>query len=200
MSLVIRDAQPSDAPDVSRLILLSGPSFLTALLGPQAVDIVETLVPRKHNLFSHEFTRVALVGEKTAGMLVGCTGRQRNKVALHTGRLLLQRSRSRLLTTLRNLVRAEMLLTPPGKADFYITSVAVYPQVRGRGVGTMLLLDAQSRARAAKCRRLVLDVEAENRPALSLYRKLGFVESRHASARIGGTEFTFVSMMRQIGC
>lgn len=156
MSTAIRDAQPGDAPDFSRLVPLSGPSFLPALFGPETEDILAALFLDKRNLFSYEFTRVAVAGGRRAGMLLGCTGRQRNRVALHTGRLLLQRSGNRWPSTLWNLIRAEMLLTSPRETDFYITSIAVYPEFRGRGIATALLLDAEKRALDAECRRLVL--------------------------------------------
>lgn len=199
MSAAIRDAQPSDASDFSRLVLLSGPSFLPALFGPETEDLLAALFLDKRNLFSYEFTRVAVAEGKTAGMLLGCTGHQKNKVALHTGRLLLQRSGNRWLSTLWNLIRAEMLLTSPRETDFYVTSIAVYPEFRGRGIATALLLDAEKRALGVECRRLVLDVETENLPALNLYRKLGFTEAGQSSARIRGTEFSFLSMTKALG-
>ncbi|HHY34705.1 MAG TPA: GNAT family N-acetyltransferase [Firmicutes bacterium] len=199
MSTAIRDAQPGDAPDFSRLVPLSGPSFLPALFGPETEDILAALFLDKRNLFSYEFTRVAVAGGRSAGMLLGCTGRQRNRVALHTGRLVLQRSGKRWPSTLWNLIRAEMLLTSPRETDFYITSIAVYPEFRGRGIATALLLDAEKRALDAECRRLVLDVETENLPALNLYKKLGFRETRRSSARIRGTEFSFFSMIKTLG-
>lgn len=198
MSPVIRDAQPGDAPDFSHLVLLSGPLLLPALFGPETEDILAALFLDKRNLFSYEFTRVAVVGGKSAGILLGCTGRQKNRVALHTGRLLLQHSGNRWPSTLWNLIKAEMLLTSPRETDFYVTSIAVYPEFRGRGIATALLLDAEKRALDSDCRRLVLDVETENLPALNLYRKRGFREARRSSAKIRGTEFIFLSMVKAV--
>lgn len=132
-------------------------------------------------------------------MLLGYTGRQKSRVALHTGRLLIEYFRTRFFSVLPNLLKAEKVLTSPEKGDFYVSSIAVYPEFRSRGVATALLLDAEKRAIDAKASRLVLDVEAENSPALNLYRKLGFQEEGHTrSVRIGGTEFRFLKMARPV--
>ncbi len=199
MSVVIRNAQRTDASDFSNLVLLSGPSFLPAVFGPKTADVLATLFRQNRNVFSYEFTRFAVVNGKNAGMLLGYAGHQKNRVTLHTGRLLVEYFRTRFFSALPHLLKAEKVLTSPRKGDFYVSNVAVYPEFRSRGVATALLLDAEKRAIDAKANRLVLDVEAENSPALNLYRKLGFQEEGHLrSVRIRGTEFHFLKMARPV--
>ena len=53
-------------------------------------------------------------------------------------------------------------------------AIGVRPGMRGRGVGTRLLRALIREARASGVTRLSLSVERDN-PALSLYRRLGFV-------------------------
>lgn len=197
--MLIRNGKCSDARDFANLVLLSGPSFLPAVFGPEAADLMTNLFWQDRNLFSRELVRFGVVNGKNAGMLLGYTGQQRNDILLHTGRLLIDYFRGRFIGVLPRLLKANRLLTSPGKDEFYVSSLAVYPEFRGKGVATALLLDAEKRAASAEAKRLVLDVEVENSAALNLYRKLGFEDARPPrSTRIGGTEFHFVKMVKTV--
>jgi ribosomal protein S18 acetylase RimI-like enzyme len=65
--------------------------------------------------------------------------------------------------------------------DFYVQMVAVDPRWRGRGYGKMLMAAAEEAARDTGCRRVVLDVEETNVPAIGLYQRLGY----HTVSRSG---------------
>lgn len=60
----------------------------------------------------------------------------------------------------------------PGQA--HITTIAVHPQWRGRGIGKYLLLMAIQRATQHPVRFITLEVRASNRVALRLYSEVGF--------------------------
>lgn len=55
-------------------------------------------------------------------------------------------------------------------------SIVVAPRARGLGLGRRLLDDAQEQARARGCRRLGLEVRADNASAIALYRAAGYAE------------------------
>jgi len=57
-----------------------------------------------------------------------------------------------------------------------ILTIAVEPSCRGRGVGRALMADALRQAAYAGARAMFLEVDGENRPALALYRRLGFAK------------------------
>ena len=57
-----------------------------------------------------------------------------------------------------------------------VDNVAVAPEARRRGLGDLLLRDAEARCRAGGLRTLGLEVRAGNDPALRLYRRHGFQE------------------------
>ena len=61
--------------------------------------------------------------------------------------------------------------------DFYLQSIAVEPELRGVGLGSLLMNDVEGRARASGSARLSLDVGARNRGARKLYARRGMVES-----------------------
>lgn len=58
--------------------------------------------------------------------------------------------------------------------DAHVTTLAVDPPARGRGLGTRLMLRLADEARAAGAAHLTLEVRVSNRPAQSLYRRFGF--------------------------
>jgi ribosomal protein S18 acetylase RimI-like enzyme len=58
--------------------------------------------------------------------------------------------------------------------DCWIEDLFVTERARGRGLGEAVVDLAVRRARARGCRRVELDVNERNQPALSLYRRLGF--------------------------
>jgi ribosomal protein S18 acetylase RimI-like enzyme len=58
--------------------------------------------------------------------------------------------------------------------DCWLEDLYVRDDARGRGVGRALAEAVFERARTRGCRRVELDVNTENTPALALYRSLGF--------------------------
>lgn len=66
--------------------------------------------------------------------------------------------------------------------------VAVPPSARRRGIGTAVVAAGLDRLRAAGARACFLEVAEDNRPALALYRRLGFrpVGRRPGYYRRGG--------------
>lgn len=56
-----------------------------------------------------------------------------------------------------------------------LVSIAVLPQYRGRGLAQCLLMEAEERVRSRGARRIVLQVEVVNVPAINLYLHRGYV-------------------------
>jgi [ribosomal protein S18]-alanine N-acetyltransferase len=58
--------------------------------------------------------------------------------------------------------------------DAEILTLGVAPAYRRQGIARVLLVDFFARARAVGATRVVLEVAADNPPALALYQSLGF--------------------------
>ena len=62
-----------------------------------------------------------------------------------------------------------------GPGCWLVSNVVVDPAYRGRGIGRALMDQALARIRSRNGRRIILQVRADNRPAIHLYRDMGFV-------------------------
>jgi ribosomal protein S18 acetylase RimI-like enzyme len=62
-----------------------------------------------------------------------------------------------------------------GGRDAFLTEIYLVPEARGRGLGEEVLSALELRAQKAGVHAIHLGVRPENGPALSLYRKVGFV-------------------------
>ena len=65
--------------------------------------------------------------------------------------------------------------------SFYICGVALYPDYRGRGIGSGLMVLAEEQARERDFDQTSLIVFEQNTGALRLYRRLGYREMRRAA-------------------
>jgi ribosomal-protein-alanine N-acetyltransferase len=65
-------------------------------------------------------------------------------------------------------------LLAPRRSDADVQTVAVAPDARGRGIGALLLDDLLAAARTRECPAVLLEVRADNAPALALYARRDF--------------------------
>jgi mycothiol synthase len=69
-----------------------------------------------------------------------------------------------------------LLMEQHDSGDWDVAYVGVVPEMRGRGLGREMMVQALVEARAAGAPRLTLCVDRRNEPACRLYRSLGFEE------------------------
>ncbi len=62
------------------------------------------------------------------------------------------------------------------EGSYYIASLTVFPEFRGRGLGRLLMAEVEADARVRKFGQASLTVFAENKGALTLYEDLGYRE------------------------
>ena len=112
----------------------------------------------------------AIVDGRCLGVLTWST-RGREFYQFSTRALLTRFSPWRALRILFNCL---LLLDTPAANELIVESVAISPQARGLGLGTLLMERAEARARTMGKRQLSLGVIGENEGAIRLYERLGY--------------------------
>ena len=90
--------------------------------------------------------------------------------------LIAHRHPFRVAADAEGLLGYSLVFQRAGSDRARLYSIVVAPRARGQGLGRRLLDDAQDQARARGCRRIGLEVRADNAPAIALYRAAGYRE------------------------
>ncbi len=132
-------------------------------------------------------------------MALALTHDQLSKEQLRTMLLLLRYLKLAFVTQVVHLYRSSEIMAQTREGDSYLANIATYPEFRSRGLGTRLLNAVEPEARAAGSRRIVLDVETDNKKAIDLYNRLSFrVESKSPVLRIKHHRFEFYRMTKEL--
>lgn len=163
----------------------------------EAIAVLSELWRKRGNRFSFEHGRIFETEDGPAGLALGYL--HDDMAGLDSGTikdLMALRAVRMILAILRSPIVAWRLMSSresePG--DWYLCVLAADPRFRGRGVGTALLEDSESRARTCGARALSLTVAAENPQARRLYHRFGFRD--RGEMRIG--RFSAFRMVKEI--
>jgi ribosomal protein S18 acetylase RimI-like enzyme len=112
---------------------------------------------------------------RSIGVFITMPGTEIPKRRLFDTLYLLKNCKSDRRLALRDFLSAfANVLLPVGESDFYLRTLAVGAEHRGRGYGRQLLEQAITAGARAGFKRIRLDVNGNNAPALHLYQDCGF--------------------------
>ena len=168
MNLLVRQATAQDATEVAPLIYEAIGDIANRLTGAcENKDILsglEDLVRSEDNRHTYLNTYIAYEDKKILGIVVLYDGK--------TGKDL----DGRLMKKLQQTHGASYKIDEEARdEEYYIDTICVAPDARGRGIGTMLLRFAEQQAKKLGYTKLSLNVETEKTKARSLYEREGFV-------------------------
>ncbi|MDI5922338.1 GNAT family N-acetyltransferase [Halomonas sp. LR5S13] len=165
----LRDAVRADARDLAYLINLAGeglPEYLWGLMaegGESPLEVGMQRAARQEGGFSYRHARVCI----DRGRLVGMILAYRLPEAIDPEDL------EECPAVVEPLLRLEARV--PG--SWYINAIATLPAARRKGIGRLLMAQAEASAIAAGCDQMSLIVAAENAVARSFYQRLGFLDA-----------------------
>ncbi|HTW92358.1 MAG TPA: GNAT family N-acetyltransferase [bacterium] len=180
MTSQVRPARLDDVDDFLRLILMSDKAFLPSLFGEDYERVIRGIFESGEGLFGYPNVRIVEVDSRVAGMLLAYTYEQ------------MVAAMAQWETEEEQPPAVDEPATRSGwvnPGEYYLANMAVFPEYRRNGLGSLLLADAESRARQQGCNRLALDVEAENRDAIRLYERAGFVREANDLKLMGRFQF-----------
>jgi ribosomal protein S18 acetylase RimI-like enzyme len=199
MHITIREALPGDADDFAEMVLLSSPGLFPAIYGGGVRDLMRYLFRQRGNLFSFEHACFAELDGKKAGMILGYDWRAKRRESWRTGYLLLKHMKGALSGKIPLMMKVNGVVGMVEEGEYNVSNIGVYPQYRGRRVGTRLILGLEERAVKKGAARSALDVEVENVGALRLYSRLGYETMKESSVKLPGNKvFRFYRMRQQL--
>lgn len=169
MGNLIRLAKREDSQYIAKSILLALGMDLDnleeeSIWGDKSFVLFQNLAEREDSQYSYKNTFICEVDGSVAGVLVA-----------YDGAKLIQ-----LRKALYDEICKMELMEPVGLIDetepgeFYIDSLVVFEEYRGRGIATKLIETAKAKALSLNIEKLGLLVDRDNSNAAKLYTKLGF--------------------------
>jgi len=197
-NIIIRKGLPEDSPDFANLILLSEPTLFPAILGSGARNIIQNLFRKPKNLFSFEHSYFIKKDSATAGMIIGYDGKTERTEGLRTGQLFIKYMKLEFFGRITSLLKAWKIFGGLENDEYYISNVTVYPEFRGKKLGTALLLKAEEEVKRCGAKKSILDVDIGNQGAIRLYKQLGYSTiGKLKKTRMNQKEFAFLRMRKE---
>ncbi len=178
--MMVRNAEPGDRDDVSRLHFMAGPNvykYFFACDDVKAVAINRLLYDTPDTFCSRQYYHVYGPPGGVQGLVGMYPGRDNTALGKNAGRYV--RGLAGItgpLSLLRMALRYRMSHRIPalGEDELYIEALAVYPEFRGRGVSSVLMRFAFEECERMKLENVSLFTEINNERAISIYRAKGF--------------------------
>ena len=169
--VLLRKATPLDAPFIARVVLagiemLNIDAEVTAEHQPVLTHLVD-ICRMDDTLYSYRHTRIAEIGGKAVGALIGYDGGCYAEMRAKTFGLVQQASG---LDLSKNAMET-------GKGEFYLDSMAIVSECRGRKIGLQLMRDRMDWAARNGFRTITLLVDKDKPHLQRYYESLGFVFS-----------------------
>ena len=168
-TIIVRLAQPTDAPHIAKYLLVAGEELWRQLCGGNLTtmyDLFVDMAEREGTQYSFEHTVIAEVAGKVVGMCNGYDGG-----TLHALRKpFLDEIEGRFGTI------AVEFSDETEAGEFYLDSIGVSDGCRGMGIGQKLLAAMIQYAKEQGFDRVGLLVNEHNPNARRLYERLGFEE------------------------
>lgn len=181
MEIEIRQGLASDAAQTTPLILNAAQSLLTSIFGHNKNKTADGYLAHAWELGGGQYGFnnhwVACSGDEVLGVVTAW----HSKLGAAFDRATLDSITSyftldEAMTVLMRNQTVAVNLTPPTNTELMIGHLSVEESARRAGVGSMLIDAMHARAEKLKKRKLVLDVEVSNVPAIRFYQHHGFEE------------------------
>jgi len=178
---MIRKAEVKDRKEAAALYHTAGPHICDYCFAGDASrsrELIELLCDRPGVMFSLENCRVFVEDGKVCGAVFAYSGSSKKEYDRNIsryGKEILKLTGP--LSVLRMMVRGIRLgrfVPAVGNDEYYIETLAVFPDYRGRKIASALLRHAFDSAREQGFSKVSLLVETHNTHALEVYKKTGF--------------------------
>lgn len=200
MQLEFRQASPSDAEMAVPLIYSAASEvFDYIFLHHKAKQFLHFTFQSKKGLFGCDNHLVAISSGAVVGIGAFYSGREYTRLALaHSKSVMSFYGLKKCWSVIKRSLQFRFFLTPPGRNEEYIANLGVSEKLRGKGIGTELILQAKERAIKKGKKTYSLDVAVNNPQAEKLYSRLGFSVTGEKSFKFKGKSNPIPNVRRMV--
>ena len=162
--LNIRKATINDATLIAKVVAMAiGEESAILYGGENYMNVFEEIALLENSQYSYRNAFVAEINGKAAGAVVAYDGAELYPLRKTTLEIIYKHTAKEL-----------QMADETDSSEFYLDSLAVLPEYRGRGIGAQLILAVKDRAFNEYNKNLGLLVDFENPDAERLYQSVGF--------------------------
>jgi ribosomal protein S18 acetylase RimI-like enzyme len=153
--------------------------FFSFMLGRRTAHIIATAFVQPDHDLSYQNVTFAERDNVIVGMICSYTAEQHRRSSRQPLKRAAGRHNLRMRIVLILFAPLMRIIDSIADGDFYVHAIAVDTELRGDGVGSVLMDAVEKEARASGSTRLSLDVSAKNEGAIRFYERRGMtVESQ----------------------
>lgn len=175
--IIIRQGRKGDAENIAEAIMMAvGEELVEEIGNGKGREAVKEVFTRLAEMEDSQYSyRNALVAETSAGQTAGIVVAYDGEILLAARRLFFRLAKELLGWDIFEMVPDGEPEVETDPSEYYLDSLAVWPQYRGRGISTALIEAVENRARLVGKPVGLLCAE-ENQSARRVYEHLGFRE------------------------
>jgi ribosomal protein S18 acetylase RimI-like enzyme len=199
-SITLRAANPTldDGLVFARYLDEAAEGFFRFMLGRRAGHIIATAFAQPNHDLSYQNVTFAECDNVTVGMVSGYTAEQHHRSSRQSLKQAAGRRNLRMRIVLVLFAPLMRIIDSISDGDFYLQAIAVDKELRGDGIGSVLMDSFEERARASGASRLSLDVSAKNEEARRFYERRGMTIESQWPKRLPIPALKFYRMTRMI--
>ena len=199
-SITLRAATPTfdDGLAFARYLDEAAEGFFRFMLGRRAVHIIATAFAQPDHDLSYQNVTFAERDKVIVGMVSGYTAEQHRCSSRQPLKQAAGRRNLRMRIVLILCTPLMRIIDSIADGDFYLQAIAVDKELRGNGVGSILMDSFEEQARASGATRLSLDVSAKNERTRHFYERRGMIIESQWPKRLPIPALKFYRMIRMI--
>ncbi len=200
-STTLRPANPTEADGLAfaRYLDEAAEGFFRFMLGRQAKHIIAAAFAQPDHDLSYQNVTFAERDNTIVGMVSGYTAEQHRRSSLDPLKQAAGQGNLRMRSVLVLFAPLMRIIDSISDGDVYLQAIAIDKEVRGDGIGSLLMDSLEERACASGALRLALDVSAKNEDALRFYEHCGMTIESKWPKRLHIPAFKFYRMIKMLG-
>jgi ribosomal protein S18 acetylase RimI-like enzyme len=172
--------------------------FFRFMLGSSSEQIIATAFSQPEHDLSYQNVTFAERSNVIVGMVSGFTAEEHHRSSRQPLQEAAGRGNLRMRIVLVLFAPLMRIIDTIADGDFYLQAIAVDKELRGDGIGCVLMDSIEERARARGSTRLSLDVAAKNAGACRFYERRGMAVASQWPKRLPMPGLRFYRMTKTL--